>query len=590
MKVTDIKVHPKNLEIYGVDRPDELEDLVKSIEQDGLFEPLVITKDNTLLSGHRRLQAIQQLGWEDVPVRVIEPDNEVIALVSFNKYRTKTSLVSNRETIAVAEQLRSQIGRGRNAPQKHGGSKGTVVDKTAEITGKSRQTVQRELSLERNAPDLWQRVCNDELSVAHAYKMMQSRWKPEKNDDAQLFATRLQKLLKDHQPNLKQINDLVRMTYPYSLESTGITQLQRDELLDQLRYLSDLDSRSSMLVRRQDVIEHRSLSQGEMNRLKSLLPTHDELEDWWSQLVRDRVTDDTDTLLDRLEVISTDDQVSGLDSKCWSNLRERISHTDVTTGPGRDMRFFVCTTINGERKLLGITQLHSDSQVLTVREEHIGWNEEQRANNREHIVNMMTCVATQPFGHNRLGVKFLCCLAPKMVEKWEQKYGQRIVAVMTTSLHGQESVYQGMKPRWRGIGTSAGAMLIKPLMDDWSFWNGWLNDHFSDTVDKTNGQSSPLQGKLKLLYKILGFNDSELTHSHKRGVFIMPLYDNYREFLCNEIKESQLHPINTEWHSWWIRKSRSRMKTLNDKNNVQSDVFFIESMDDVDYWLHLHGY
>ena len=590
MKVANIKVHSRNHEIYGLDRDDELEDLVKSIEQDGLFDPLLVTKDNTLLSGHRRLRAIQHLGWEDVPVRVVEVENEIIALVSFNKYRTKTSLVSNRETIAVAEQLRSQIGRGRNAGKKHGHSKGAVVDKVAEATGESRQTVQRKLSLEKNAPDLWEKVCLGKLSVNNAYKKMQSRWETNTTDDSHLFVKRFQKLLKDHQPSLHEIQEQVRQTYPYSLEATGITQLQRDELLSQLTFLSSLDSRSSMLVRRQDVIEHRTLSQREIKRLISLLPSHKELDHWWDQLVSKGKQEDSYCLLDEVEIISTEDDIEGLDIKCWSNLRERISHTDVTTGPGRDMKFFVFTKIKKKRKLLGITQLHSDSQVLKVREEHIGWSNEQRAKNREHIVNLMTCVATQPFGHNRLGVKFLCCLVPKMVERWEEKYGQKIVAALTTSLHGQESVYQGMKPRVTGIGTSSGAMLIKPLMDEWSFWNGWLNDHFSDAVDRTRSQSSPLQAKLKLLYKILGFTESELTHSHKRGVFVIPLYENYREFLRNEVKEKPLKPMNTDWYRWWVQKANGRFNSLLEKNTVQEEVFFIESMDDVDSWLHLHGY
>lgn len=601
VKVTDIQVHPRNEEIYGQDRPDEMEDLVRSIDQNGLFEPLVITKNNVLLSGHRRLTAIKQLGWTEVDVRVIEPENEIIALVSFNKYRSKSDRVSAREVAAVAEQLRSTIGRGRSASANRGGKKLTLASEVSRLTGVGQQQAKQLMSLQRNAPDLVEKVERQELSPNAAYKQMRKRLEPREDLERALrhpssrqsvdpFAMGFLKLLKQHQPSLDRINELVRMTYPYCLQTTGITELQRDELLSQLQFLSGLDSRSSMLVHKQDELEHHSLSKTEVKRCKSLIPTFDEVETWWSKIVSSRVKSSVSNPLSEIEIISTDDDVEGWDSKLWTNFRLRISNGVFSVGPGRDMRFFVTVMMNKKRKLLGIVQLHSDAQQMNARDEHIGWSSDQRAKNREHVVNMMTCVATQPLGHNRLGVKLLCCLIPRMVERWNTKYEQRVVAVFTTSLHGQESVYQGMKPRWNGIGVTSGAMLIKPLSDEMSFWNGWLNEHFTDAVDKTKSQSSPLQAKLKLLYRILGFNESELTHTHKRGSFVCHLYDNWKEFLRDEDTEDQLIPFDRPWEEWWMKKARTRMETLQKKDNVLKDQFFIEDMSDVDYWLHLNGY
>src|SRR4051794_12272248 len=49
--------------------------LATSIDQLGaLLHPIVITPDNRLIAGERRLRAVQLLGWPDVPVLVVNLD------------------------------------------------------------------------------------------------------------------------------------------------------------------------------------------------------------------------------------------------------------------------------------------------------------------------------------------------------------------------------------------------------------------------------------------------------------------------------------------------------------------------------------
>jgi ParB-like chromosome segregation protein Spo0J len=50
----------------------QLNKLVKSIEEFGFVEPVVINKDNTVISGHQRLKAAHALGMEEVPVIQID--------------------------------------------------------------------------------------------------------------------------------------------------------------------------------------------------------------------------------------------------------------------------------------------------------------------------------------------------------------------------------------------------------------------------------------------------------------------------------------------------------------------------------------
>lgn len=50
----------------------DLTDLAASIATEGLLHPVVVTTDNRLIAGHRRLEACRSLGWTDIEATFIE--------------------------------------------------------------------------------------------------------------------------------------------------------------------------------------------------------------------------------------------------------------------------------------------------------------------------------------------------------------------------------------------------------------------------------------------------------------------------------------------------------------------------------------
>ena len=62
MKVEMLKPNPINQTIYDHNEK-TLKELKQSIELNGLLEPLVITRSNMVISGHRRLKALKQIGF-----------------------------------------------------------------------------------------------------------------------------------------------------------------------------------------------------------------------------------------------------------------------------------------------------------------------------------------------------------------------------------------------------------------------------------------------------------------------------------------------------------------------------------------------
>jgi len=87
--VSNLTHHPKNKEIYTLS---SIEDLMESITELGLLQPLVIDQHNQIISGNRRFESIKRLEWENVEVeqRFVNDGEEEILLVHYNKQRVKT--------------------------------------------------------------------------------------------------------------------------------------------------------------------------------------------------------------------------------------------------------------------------------------------------------------------------------------------------------------------------------------------------------------------------------------------------------------------------------------------------------------------
>ncbi|MEB8431708.1 ParB N-terminal domain-containing protein [Cocleimonas sp. KMM 6892] len=79
-QLSDIKRNSEYLR-HGTD----VDTLKKSIESIGLINPLTINKDNELLAGSRRFQAVTELGWKEVDVHVVDRDLLQQELISIDE-------------------------------------------------------------------------------------------------------------------------------------------------------------------------------------------------------------------------------------------------------------------------------------------------------------------------------------------------------------------------------------------------------------------------------------------------------------------------------------------------------------------------
>lgn len=142
--------HPVNERIYR--KEDITEDFVESIEE-GVREPIVITPDDTIISGHRRVQAAKEAELDEVPVRVErfeDEDAKKEAIVDYNRQRTKTFSQKMMEA-KVLKEVEQERARERQGSRKQNFARselGSTAEKVGESVGWSSTTF-------RHAEKVW---------------------------------------------------------------------------------------------------------------------------------------------------------------------------------------------------------------------------------------------------------------------------------------------------------------------------------------------------------------------------------------------------------------------------------------------------
>lgn len=589
MQLSKLSSHPDNEKIYTLT---DLTDLENSLSTNGQLEPIVITKKNRIISGHRRFMSMQNLGWEECEVRIVEPDNELISLIEHNRHRSKTNKDIINEVRILEKELKSYIGRGRNVAKdrlgKKRGERLTMAMELSQRLGIGTTKLKQLLSISNYEPDMIPKIDSGEISVSQAYEIVRIKHIKSKKIKSPegLFKSAFTKMLKQENPSIELINDTIKSTYPYSLELTNITTDRRDVLVEHLERLKKMDSRELLTTEKQSELDNHQIRPKEISNAKSLLPSYDELNTFWNG--------DESNSIEKILLIETHEEYSSkkiqFDSRLWNVLRICIHSQVNNQSPGRSIFSFVGFENKQGFRLLGLISFNSDSRQLKVRDEHIGWTSSQNTAKREYLVNMNNCCPSQPFGFNMLGGKFVSLMAEKLIPKWEKKYKTKVVGITTTSLFGSQSQYQGMK-WWKHLGTSSGQTLLSPLPDEWDYWKEWFSVNYPKTFEENRKESSPKQRILGSIFRTLGINQKEYFHNHRRGVFFYPLYTNYREFLTGEIKLEQLEPIQHEWYEWWSKKSKSRLTKLGQEKKEMKEVLFVDNINEEDLmnWLDSKG-
>ncbi len=152
IQISQLSHHPKNKEIYDLS---SIEDLMESISEVGLLQPLVIDQHNQVISGNRRFESIKRLGWKTVEVnqRTVSPQAEEVLLVHYNKQRIKTYREILNEYLVLKDHYSVGQGKRTDLTSVHPNKSINVRDNVSEQIGISSSRLGKLLFIHKHQPN-----------------------------------------------------------------------------------------------------------------------------------------------------------------------------------------------------------------------------------------------------------------------------------------------------------------------------------------------------------------------------------------------------------------------------------------------------
>ncbi|MCZ6510060.1 MAG: MT-A70 family methyltransferase [Alphaproteobacteria bacterium] len=145
MRVADVIVRERHRKDMG-----DVAALARSIEDVGLLQPIVVTPDDVLIAGQRRLEAFKLLGRDDVSATVVPLEDIVRGEFAENMAR---KAFTPSEEVAIWRSLAPNVSTPVGRPKKENGGnlppleKGKTRDKVASYLGKSGKTLEKQVAL-----------------------------------------------------------------------------------------------------------------------------------------------------------------------------------------------------------------------------------------------------------------------------------------------------------------------------------------------------------------------------------------------------------------------------------------------------------
>lgn len=146
MKISDIIIENRTRKYLG-----NIQELADSISSIGLLHPIVVTPENKLIAGYRRIMAYRLLGKEEIPHTVVDNLNGLSTLAEQHENTCRLDFTPSEavEIGRVVEPLERELAAKRKQsgynqynlpPENFSDGSGNALDKVASITGLSRPT------------------------------------------------------------------------------------------------------------------------------------------------------------------------------------------------------------------------------------------------------------------------------------------------------------------------------------------------------------------------------------------------------------------------------------------------------------------
>lgn len=168
---------------YKVIDDDSMDELVESIREHGILNPLIVRlmegveNSYEIISGHRRFHAAQRLGLKKVPCTVYDVDRDTATVMMVDSNCQRTELLPSEKAWAykmkmdAIKRLPGRKPAENGAPVEPLSKRGKSRDIIAEETGESREQIRRYICLTNLVPELLQFVDDGTIGMRPAVEL-----------------------------------------------------------------------------------------------------------------------------------------------------------------------------------------------------------------------------------------------------------------------------------------------------------------------------------------------------------------------------------------------------------------------------------
>ena len=213
MQMIDINTlspHPRNNEFFDDIQGDNWKEFIKSIETSGVIEPVIITQNKIIVSGHQRVRGCKEIGIKEIPCEIKIYENEDKILKDLLETNLRQRGIGNTNPIKFGRcivELEKIYGIKRGNPQLQDYLAIKTQPELAEQFGISRQQLQDYKKLLTLIPEIQSFIENGNVSSTIGYKVL-SRLSKEQQEElvAKFGKDYISKLTQKNTQELLQLN------------------------------------------------------------------------------------------------------------------------------------------------------------------------------------------------------------------------------------------------------------------------------------------------------------------------------------------------------------------------------------------------
>lgn len=176
MKQTNIavsKLRPFENNPYQVRDDDEMNTLIESIQTQGILSPLIVrpienTEEYEVISGHRRLHAIQKAGITEVPALIYALDRDAAAIAVVDSNLHREHILPSEKAFAYRMKLEAMSRQGHRSDLTSDqlGRKLETAEIIAQQSDDSKSQVRRYIRLTYLIPEFLEKMDQGEIALS----------------------------------------------------------------------------------------------------------------------------------------------------------------------------------------------------------------------------------------------------------------------------------------------------------------------------------------------------------------------------------------------------------------------------------------